>query len=547
MASKLGTIISDFQTQLATELAVNDTTGNLYSTVDDDGVTLPNGKYFFTIDGDNSQKEHIACTLTGTVLSDIKSVSRQGVETVGVKRKHRTGATVTITDYKYIKEIQNLLDGSVALDASKPLKYDAVPSITDDAELATKKYVDETTTAGAPDASTSTKGISKLSVAPVSHTNPIVVGDNDGRVPTQDENDALVGTSGIQPNSSNKFVDDGDTTGTGKIKRESVSMQNVFSAPAGEDITYSGTPIPVYYGNGDSSIVFDGSVMNGGAAQAAYGEVSATITVGNHSNRILLAQITVGNPGTTTITCVSGATNQTLTNISGTNFYYLLNPLVGQTTVKVAMNTGSSGYSYFADIILCSYFNVEQIAPSVTKTSTVLGSLLVSMGRATSLPSYPTITGWNGDILYNQKSYAYDFDVYSVNYALLYMGDSGVLSVNKTISPSVDIKYDYNSNTYTTTNTPSSICLTPASGLSRQLFIAKADDLAKTGVVGFIKSSVTKGNVVDFQSLSVTGFSGLTEGNTYYLTDSGGVATTAGTNSKVVGRAVTSTIIVNSL
>ena len=42
-----------------------------------------------------------------------------------------------------------------------------------------------------------------MSVAPIS--SPILVGDNDPRIPTQDENDAMVGTSGT-PSSSNKFV-----------------------------------------------------------------------------------------------------------------------------------------------------------------------------------------------------------------------------------------------------------------------------------------------------------------------------------------------------
>lgn len=63
------------------------------------------------------------------------------------------------------------------------------------------------------DASDSVKGITKLSVAAASPTNPIAVGDNDGRVPSQDENDALVGTSGT-PSSSNRYVTDQDSRNT---------------------------------------------------------------------------------------------------------------------------------------------------------------------------------------------------------------------------------------------------------------------------------------------------------------------------------------------
>lgn len=61
----------------------------------------------------------------------------------------------------------------------------------------------------AADASTTVKGLTKMSVAPASATSPIAVGDNDTRVPTQGENDALVGTSGT-PSSSNKYVTDAD-------------------------------------------------------------------------------------------------------------------------------------------------------------------------------------------------------------------------------------------------------------------------------------------------------------------------------------------------
>ena len=59
------------------------------------------------------------------------------------------------------------------------------------------------------DASNTTKGITKLSVAPVLASEPIALGVNDGRVPTQNENDALAGTAGV-PAGANPFVTDSD-------------------------------------------------------------------------------------------------------------------------------------------------------------------------------------------------------------------------------------------------------------------------------------------------------------------------------------------------
>jgi hypothetical protein len=96
-------IVADLETSLATKIAVGATTGTLISNTDDDGVTLADGTYYFTIDGNNSAKEHIKCTKTGTALSDIYSVSRQGVETSGVVREHRVGAKVIMTDYSTYK------------------------------------------------------------------------------------------------------------------------------------------------------------------------------------------------------------------------------------------------------------------------------------------------------------------------------------------------------------------------------------------------------------------------------------------------------------
>ncbi len=58
------------------------------------------------------------------------------------------------------------------------------------------------------DASTDNKWFTKLSTSPASPTEPIAVWDNDSRIPTQDENNALSGT--WTPSSSNKFVTEAD-------------------------------------------------------------------------------------------------------------------------------------------------------------------------------------------------------------------------------------------------------------------------------------------------------------------------------------------------
>jgi len=118
-------IVADLETQLATSLAIGGTSFTLSSGVDDDGTALPDGKYYFTIDNGTSQKEYVVGTLaTGTSVTSVSNVTRQGTESSGVDRAHRVGASVIMTDF-----------------------------------LTYKNYIDETTVAGAADADTATKGV----------------------------------------------------------------------------------------------------------------------------------------------------------------------------------------------------------------------------------------------------------------------------------------------------------------------------------------------------------------------------------------------------
>lgn len=99
-----------------------------------------------------------------------------------------------------------------------------VPTPAVSTAAATKAYVDSSTTAATPDASTSVKGLTRLSTAPVSASIPIAVGDNDTRVSpvslasiTTDKLNALAGTSGA-PSTTNKYVTDADTATSGANK-----------------------------------------------------------------------------------------------------------------------------------------------------------------------------------------------------------------------------------------------------------------------------------------------------------------------------------------
>lgn len=208
MSTKLTVIVADFTTQLSTPIVVGGTSGTLQSQKDDNGNNIPDGNYYFTLDGSISTKEFIFCTKTGLNLTSIQSVSSQGVFTSGTVQLHRVGGTVTITDFGSLKFLNDLLTGTTPLDSTTPLAYDGVADMTgNDNKLATVAYVKGIAIAGAPDSTTTTKGIGKVSVAPVSPTSPIFVGDNDPRVPTSAQSTALAGNNtSIAVGSGNKYV-----------------------------------------------------------------------------------------------------------------------------------------------------------------------------------------------------------------------------------------------------------------------------------------------------------------------------------------------------
>lgn len=166
MASKITKIVANFETQLGSTLAVSAVTGYLKTpVVDDDGVTLPDGKYVMTVDLGNTKEEHILFDLIGStgVISNIKSVSRQGVETIGCVRQHRSGAKVTLTNFANLLYVSNVLMGLTPLDGANPLLYDIAPTLSNALQLATKGYVDGIISGSVGTASESLNGTTRIS------------------------------------------------------------------------------------------------------------------------------------------------------------------------------------------------------------------------------------------------------------------------------------------------------------------------------------------------------------------------------------------------
>ena len=550
MATLTGKIVADFTTSLAAAMAVGATSGTLQSATDDDGVALPSGRYFFTIDGSNSSKEHISCSLSGTALTSIKSVSRQGVETSGTARAHRLGATVTITDFAHILQINNLVNGTTDLDSSDPLKYDGTATISDNNALATKAYVDGVAIAGSPDSSTSVKGIGQVSVAPASAATPIFVGDNDPRVPTQDENNALVGTSGT-PSTSNKFVTNDDTTGTGSLLRLSALGGEIYEKTftAGENIT-AGQPLHYSEYAQLNPITVDASTSAHSFSAGATHNCS--VTIANQSNRLLIVDLEYDNGVTVSSVTYNGVAMTSIDSQASpgsgnvVRSYRLVAPTVGTANVTV---TTSGGYisTFGLAIMATSYYNVDQTTPveATAKSST--------SGGGTFSHSISTLTGGalvHAAYAFNQTSgtSTITFDSVSGLNAINIASSLGAAKARSPVSETVQSVTVDNTHSASANRAVLLLAIKPSEAQSPRVQKASATAATafvevKQNFVGFAKETITAGNAIKVQTGGIiTGLSGLSIGKYYYIQDTAGnLGLSAGTVSKIACKAISAT------
>jgi len=144
MASKLTKVVANFETSLATKLANGATSGALTSITDKNSVALPAGKYCMIIDRGTGDEEHLLFDLASNAMTNVVSVSRQGVQTVGVQNLngHRAGAKCYLTDFVNLKIIVDMLNGDEVFDGTKPLKYDSAPALSQPHQIPDKEYID---------------------------------------------------------------------------------------------------------------------------------------------------------------------------------------------------------------------------------------------------------------------------------------------------------------------------------------------------------------------------------------------------------------------
>jgi hypothetical protein len=171
-------------------------------------------------------------------------------------------------------------------------------------------------------ATTSVLGTVKMSVAPASAASPIAVGDNDGRIPTQGENDALAGSYGA-PSSANKFVTASDANLTNNVKTtgdETIAGVKTFSSipvlPA-SDPTTANQACRKSYVDGLATVSSSQTVSLGGQTitYSKYGKLYYNFKINISGKPYIGANDNHESNYNTTVAAIATALSKTLSTI----------------------------------------------------------------------------------------------------------------------------------------------------------------------------------------------------------------------------------------
>lgn len=178
-----------------------------------------------------------------------------------------------------------------------------------------------------PDATTSIKGVVELATDGEVAANVVIQG-NDGRVPTQAENDALQGTNGA-PSNTNRFVTDSDPRNTNSRTPTGVAsgdLTGTYPSPevaqASQSFAFTGVISPTTLESNQDNY------NPTGLSAAAVLRLSATVAVnitglaGGASGRVLV----VHNVGAFDITLVWESASSTAANRFGTPSNVIIQP-----------------------------------------------------------------------------------------------------------------------------------------------------------------------------------------------------------------------------
>lgn len=388
-------------------------------------------------------------------------------------------------------------------------------------QIANKQYVDNVAILGGAPATTTLPGISMIA-----NSTDISTGNN-------------IRTYGllnypvfVQPSQLQVA-----TTASAILSLNSTAAQNITQGQ------------PVFIGEYTANpVTYDTSANTLGSATSG-SPVTGSFTVGSQSNRILIVTVAVNSSaGSITNTSVlyggSSMTRIGGTSTSGTQVYFLANPASGTANISVTC-TVSGGPSFNAAFLGYSYYNASSSSPTIASGSST-ASLAVTPGSIAFMTAGGFGSGYTVPT-FTEATLNYD----GIDFA----GVAYIASANSAEIPVT--------NTFTlhigsgTTGNLFCLCIAPVTVTATnyiRLASAAGFPSAPSGYekfIGFSLTNSTVGNPITVQYGGVvTGLSGLTAGSIYYLGNTPGtISTSAGTNTKFVGIAITTTslLIINNL
>lgn len=204
MATTLPEQQSRWEGRLTRDFTITESTNFYFRSNESLGVT---GTVYFVIDPDNSKAEIVKATFTGTSAEYTATITTRGLRKYGSDTNvsnnqfgHSASAKIIISDnHNWIKRVIDAFNthedlassfhgfagiGVIANIPSAASNSGKLYYATDELVLYYSNGTDwDAQSAGTiPDASTTVKGSTKMSVAPASATSPIAVGDNDPRL-----------------------------------------------------------------------------------------------------------------------------------------------------------------------------------------------------------------------------------------------------------------------------------------------------------------------------------------------------------------------------
>ncbi|RKX72457.1 hypothetical protein DRP43_00735 [candidate division TA06 bacterium] len=160
LGAQIPKVVAVFETSLASKITDSATSMTLVSATDKAGNPL-SGYMCFVLDEGTASEEFVCGTASSTsVTGMIRGIDPVDgdLEVEALKEEHRRGASVKVTNYPQLAILSRILNGEETL--PNIIEYSTSSlSFTDNAQIPSKKYVDDTVSAGAPDASEITKGL----------------------------------------------------------------------------------------------------------------------------------------------------------------------------------------------------------------------------------------------------------------------------------------------------------------------------------------------------------------------------------------------------